>query len=57
MKALDKSTGVFHTRCPVESQHYLPVTFRVWLQYLLIMANVLGQWITLRKTKCVKKGL
>lgn len=47
----------FHVRCPVESQHYLLVTFRVLLQYLLIMANVLGQWIMLRKTKCVKKAL
>lgn len=56
-KALDKSTGVFHMHCPVEHQHFLPVTLGVLLQYLLIKENVLGWWITLHKRKRVKEAL
>lgn len=57
-KALDKSTRVFHIYCPVECQHFLPVTFRVLLQgILLIKANVSGQWIVLHNRKCAKSFL
>lgn len=56
-KALDKSTGVFHMHCSVEGQHFLPVTFRVLLQYLLIKENILGQWTVLHKRKYVKEAL
>lgn len=56
-KALDKSTGLFHMHRPVESQPFLPMTFRVLLQYLLIKENLLGQRIVLHKRKFVKEVL